>query len=293
MTAGAAIRQALAADPALAGVTAGRVLRDRPGRIVAEGRLGGLPVILKLFTGPDAGGTVLRLRAEHDRLAHLATGRLRVPRCLLASPRAGLAVLSHLPGAPLSLVLPQAAPQERARLVADAGALFLAYAAGRQAPGALGPAHWLRRADLLAAPGQAALFADLRAALARQGRRLKGAPLCRAAVHGDFVPVNLMAADDSLAAFDFQGEAVMPLSHDAAAFLAWLAIDRPPPGPHWLGVPEADRAAFLAAGLPVAGEHPGVLAFFLGLQIARRLSEGMPGASAAARRYLEGIDRAE
>lgn len=285
------LMQALAADPALAGIARPAVLRARAGRIVAESVLDGVPVILKLFTGPAAAQTVRALAAEHARLAHLTRGPLQVPRCLIASPDAGLAVLSRQPGEPLSHLLRVVQPEERARLLAAAGALLLAYGAGRHSLGTFGPAHWLRRVDAMR---PAPPFAGaLRAALGRQAARLGGAALCRSAVHGDFVPVNLLADAQTLSAIDFQGEAVMPLSHDVACLLAWLAIDHPPAGPHWLGVPAADRAAVLSAGLPVAGEDPGILRFLLGVQIARRLSEGMAGAPAAARRYLADVDRLE
>ncbi|MCC7321224.1 MAG: hypothetical protein IT542_09635 [Rubellimicrobium sp.] len=299
----AALAAAIASDPVtLAGLVPGRILRAAPGRIVAEGLLDASPVIVKHFPVPSAPAIVAALERELAHLAgHMSSGRTQVNRCLRASPAAGIAVLSRLPGDRMAQLLTFAPAAARARMFADAGAFILAYSRGRRSMGTFGPAHWLGRVDRVsppdgAGPGDARLLRELRAELGRQAPALRGAAVCKAAVHADFLPVNLHADADGVYGFDIQGESHMPLSYDIARFLAWIACEPDPPaGPQRLGVAEADLAALLVPGLPAPDEHPGILPFLTGTQIAFRLharatgqddGDSLDGARAAARRYL-------
>lgn len=284
----------LTQTPSLSHFHVGEILRVSDDSIVAKGWDETTPVVLKLFIGPQAAATVTAMQAELAQLArHMATGRCQVNRMILAQPALGLAVLSDLPGEKMSRLLPRATPDARARMLADAGQFVLAYSAGRRKMDVLGAGFWMRkfgRFDMnsLTTPDRA-LLRELQAALETQAQGLKGAPLCRAAIHGDFVPANLNADDAGVYGFDTQGMAVLPLSLDAARFLAWLAMEEViPAGPQYYGVARSDAEAFLVKGLPVAAEHPGVLPFLLGHELAGRFYERHKDSAAAphARRAL-------
>ena len=281
-------------DPALADLHAGEILRLAPQSLVAKGWYGGEAVVLKLFLGPKAAEIVSNMHKELTHLAgHMSMGRWQVNRMLLARPDLGLAVLSQLPGEKMSKLLPKAAPDQRSRMLRDAGRFVLAYSEGRRRMDVLGAGFWMRKFDRfdlsgLAAPDRA-LMQALRQALALQAQGLRQVPLCRAAIHGDFVPANLHADENGIYAFDTQGEAILPLSLDLARFMAWLAMDPViPAGPYWYGLAKSDRNALLAKGLPAEGEHHGVLPFLLGHELAGRFYERHkdPAMAPAARRAL-------
>lgn len=298
---------ALTADPALEAITLTDIISVGPNRNVARGWMDGESVILKQFTGPRATEIAANMARELTILApHMSQGRAQVNRLIAVSAEAGLVVVSQVPGEKMSKLLPDASPVARARMMADAGAFALAYGTGRRRPDTIGAGYWMRKfARFLPealAPADAALLEELRLALAQQAGRLQGAALCRAAVHGDLVPINLHADENGVYGFDTQGEAFMPLSFDLAHFMSWLAMDEvQPQGGFWLGVPRVDKRAFLIRGLPDPDEDPAVLPFLLGHEIATRFYERCareqvitnPARAAAARRgvkrYLSGV----
>lgn len=292
---------ALTADPALQGITLTDIISVAPNRSVARGWISGEEVILKQFTGPRATEIAANMAQELTLLApHMSQGRAQVNRLIAVSAAAGLVVVSQVPGEKMSKLLPDASPMARARMMADAGAFALAYGTGRRRPDQIGAGFWMRKFARLQADGliseDAALLEDLRKALAGQAANLHAAPLCRAAVHGDLVPINLHADENGVYGYDTQGEAFMPLSFDLARFMSWLAVDEvQPKGGFWLGVPQADKRAFLIRGLPDPDEDARILPFLLGHEIGARFHErcapdprsANPARAAAARRGVK------
>lgn len=297
----AAMDAALADDPVYDDLQIGEILRALPDRTVARGWWAGEGVILKQFLRADGPAIVASLTGELTALApHMSTGRAQVNRLLASVPHAGLVVLTEVPGQKMSLVLPQADPAERTRILRDAGGFALAYGTGRRKMDKIGIPFWIKKLDRMAAttlpPVDQPLLAALVASLRAQAIPLKGAPLCRTAVHGDFVPVNLHVDDDGVYGYDTQGEANLPLSVELARFLAWLAMeDEAPQAPLWLGLSDADRRDFLIDGLPAPEEDPRLLPFFLGFELAGRFLERhrdgarAPAARRALRHYIDDV----
>lgn len=294
-----------ALEQAMAGrleLEAPRVLKLGRGRAVFAARHEGRPVIVKRFEGDGAADQVRRLQAELSLLqGHMAEGPYRMMACLRALPEAGIAVLSQVPGRPVSEAMANSDTAGRAALVTAAVGWLNHYSGTRRRAGTLGPRHWIRRCaalplDELPAPTRA-LAQDLLRALRDEAPRLRGTPVIQAAVHGDFVPFNIFAqgapgADLTLWGIDVQGEAWMALARDAARFLNWTQThcwpEAPAPAHHGLA-PDLWQA-FTAARLLPEAEHGTALRFFLGEMALTRLAEtpGHEGRQAAARAWLAG-----
>jgi hypothetical protein len=290
----AALSAALAAAFGPGQVKAQTLLQRSDRAQVARGVMGGQPVIIKQFTGPDPAATIAALQAEHAVIApHLATGRFRLATALRLDAARGLAVLPHAPGDRLDGVLARATPTERAAVIAQAGGWLAAFTAPRRhlAPMNL---HTVlrRRKDAMAAspphPADQPLTGTAFARLRTLARDLAGADLVQSGIHADFTPYNLHLSGVELWGFDLQGTRIRPVALDVASFLVLAGLRLPPtdPGPLAHGLPLADAQAFLAA-CPDAGGP--VLDFFLGDRLLRALHEATtPARATAARTALQG-----
>lgn len=272
--------------PALTQVVVTGILRDLPDRAVLAVDYRGQPAFLKLFRQPDYHRKVLltqdNLRASAARLGQ---GGNAVALPLLALPDIGALLFERAPGDALSLHLAAAAPARRAALIARAGAWLAALTPQRSRSG-FAPRYWLdalirRRQD--AAPGawlDAALIDGHLARLRAMVPQLRGAPVERAPIHGDFTPDNLFLDDSQppsgrLSAIDMQGESVMPVARDIARMLVWLesrrthSPDADPTGPKSAGpttdgIATADYQALTTVpGLLPADQRP-ILRFMIG-----------------------------
>lgn len=247
---------------------------------VFRARIGAVPVIVKQFRGDDPAQTVTRLKAELDHLAEVfGDGPFRANRCLHAWPEIGIAVLSIAPGTRLDLAIARASGDARAELLRQSGAWLAAYASGRRRAAAFGPRHWLRKLDGQAlehvhTPADRAHLAALRAALNARLPTLRGIPVTRAAVHGDFAGINLHVYDGVIHGFDIQGEIRMPLARAAARFLVWLQIhDDAGDFPRRFGIRAEDWEAFLSSGVLSPREAESTLPFFTGVELHTRFVE--------------------
>ncbi|MWD27295.1 hypothetical protein E0K89_007400 [Aquicoccus sp. SCR17] len=245
------------------------VLRRGEDRLVVAGRFAGTRVVVKRFAR-DGAARVLALQEELDAvMPEMATGRLRMMRCLAVLPEHGLAILQRVPGVPLQDALEGASPEERAGLVRMAGDWLRRYTDTRRREARFGPRHWVARCEARDAGAlsaeDAALADSLVAGLRARVPALRGAPLIRAATHGDFTAANLHWDGECLWGVDVQGESWLPLAKEAALFLVWLELRRDDgEGARIHGIRAEDWKAFLRSGLLSRAEAEGVLPFLVG-----------------------------
>lgn len=261
----------------IAGVVDGfegqEVLKIADDRVVVSGQWHGRDVVIKQFQGEQSNVQVTRMEAELLFLAeHMADGENRMMQVLATYPDHGIAVLEHVPGLRLHDILKTAHAPQRAELIAHAGRWLGSYTKGRQQTGTFAPRRWLERRTL---PDVSDMAIDDMALLAEVAKRLKslrksvrGVPVTRAAVHGDFTAVNLHYSDGVMYGVDVQGEAWFPLAKDVALFLVWLALSRETDvGERSYGIALDDFAAFLSKPLVPQEEAEILLPFMIGAEL--------------------------
>jgi hypothetical protein len=255
------------------GFSASDVIKLQIDRAIVAGDLDGQPVIAKWYRGGDGPETVRRLRAELDHLSgHMSSGPCRMMRCLGILPEHGLAILDRVPGDRLTDVLPDAEGPERARLVALAARWLGLYTAGRRREAAFGPRHWLDRRHAHSAnhldPADADLARALLDGLEALVPSVRGQPVTKAAVHGDFTSDNLIWDGEVLTGVDVQGECWLPLAKDMALFLVWQVLRRDrETGARHHGVWADDWSALAGAHLLETPESETVLRFLIGCEL--------------------------
>lgn len=249
----------------LAGATVTRLVRDLPERRVFQIQLCGQRAFLKQFRGDNAvalaQGACRRLT---EAAAALGGGLNRVATPLIALPEHAVLVTAAAAGQPLARSLEQADPQERARLIARAGAWLAALAGSAPQTGSFGPRFWLRNLQARAETAQGSwIDRDLvRAHLARMqadAQGLRQAPVIRARLHGDLTPDNLFhdPATDRLTAIDLQDWGMIALVRDMARLLVWLESRSTTFLPRHDGIASADHQALTRVpGLMPADQRP-------------------------------------
>jgi hypothetical protein len=267
---------------------------------VFRARARGQKLVVKWFDRGDPAHTVRSLEGELARVApRLSAGPFRVNTCLAAYPDQGLALLSEVPGKRLGDALARAGAGSRARLLGQAGGWLVHYGADRAELRSFGPRYWVKRrqervpTDL--SPAQGDLVEEALSTLWEQAADAAGAPVTHAAVHGDFVPINLHVQAGTLWGVDIQGECKMALARDLARFAVWQQIhDARQDDDRLHGVNRADLTA-LTDGAALAEEDRAViLPFFVGEQLVARLAEVRADptladrAALALRRWLDG-----
>ncbi len=259
------------------------LIKDGPQARVAAATWQGEPVILKQFHTPDPAGFMAGMSAEHDRLRALFPhGALRAGLMRAQSAPHAIAVLEKAPGERLDAVLDHADADQRATLVAQAGA-WLGRALGEERDtGTFFPRFWIERleAEITAAPLPAPdrdLTLRAHRGLRRLGRALRHGPVPRGPIHADFAPHNIFhdAASGTLWVFDIQKTTHMPLGLDIARLLVGLSVQMQRQHPDCAlqaGVLAADRRALLAAqGLEHPLEALPFVDFFLGHRLIKAL----------------------
>lgn len=239
------------------------VLKLHRNRVVFRVKTAQGPAVAKHLLGPQAAAQITAMRAELDYIEPHMTGSCRVIRCLEARPEAGVILLELAPGKPLTKAL---AGRDRAALMAQAREWLAAYTAPRREIAGFAPDFWLQQAITRAKTAKAD-GADIGAALAKLAdlTRHRGAPMAKAATHGDFVAANLLAAKGSLWGVDIEGERRLPLAKEAARFLVWARMGD--------GLPAIaeDTHAFAPESLLEPGEDETTLPFFTGFEIIMRI----------------------
>ncbi|MCX7646227.1 MAG: hypothetical protein N2Z62_13170 [Rhodobacteraceae bacterium] len=275
----------LADHPRLAGLRVLEVLGlDGRGDVFAVRLPDGGRAILKRYLGPDGAGTVLRAKAELDRVAAtMSDGPLRIVRCLYADPDAGIVLLSEAPGKRLVDALRASGPGGQRRLIRQASEWLAAYTAPGRRLRSFDPGHWLdrcRQADRAAAePADRARLAALEEVLALRRAAHRGRPVTHAATHADFTPRNLSVHRGVMTGYDVQGHARFAIARDAAQFLVWSAVHCAPrvPGARRLGLPVAHLDAFAEGGAVPEAERDTAQAFFIGTFLHAMLATRAPG----------------
>ena len=259
--------------------------------LVADAVSDGQPVVVKQFLGPTRSETIQRLQTEHDAIGpHMAAGPYRLAVWRNLSPHHGLAVLHKAPGQRMDSVLARTKAAERRVILGLVGGWLAAFAAPRRhlAPINL---HALIRARkqamaLALTPADGDLAGASLSRLRGLARDLTGMDLVQSGIHADLTPDNLtLAATRSgveVWAFDLQDTRMRPVALDAAHFLVIAGLRLPPlPAPLTGGLPQADRAALVAACPDADGP---VLEFFIGDRLLRALHEASTADRAAAAR---------
>lgn len=234
----------------LAGATVTACLRDLPQRRVFQITLAGRTAFLKQFRGSNAAAMTDTASSRLVQAARvLGAGPNCVAQPILTLPEHGVLVTRAAQGRPLARALEQADAPLRARLIGRAGQ-WLAALAGAGHVGSFGPRYWLANLETRAAAAQGdwidrdlvgALLGRMRA----DAQSLRGAPVRRAALHGDLTPDNLFhdPATDRMTGIDLQGGGVMAVARDVARLLVWLESRRTVALPRLDGVALVDHRA--------------------------------------------------
>lgn len=282
----------LAGHPRLSGLRVLEVLGlDERGDVFAVRLPGGQRAILKRYPGPDAAETVLRAKAELDRIAPvMSEGPLRMVRCLDADPGAGIVVMSEAPGRRLADALRASGPGGQRRLIRQASEWLAAYTAPQRRLRNFDPSHWLDRCRqatrAVAAPADRARLAALEDVLALRLAAHRGLPVTHSGTHADFTPRNLSVHRGVMTGYDVQGHARFAIARDAAQFLVWSAIHCAPREPfaRRLGLPCGHLDAFAEGGAVPEAERDTAQAFFIGTFLHAMLATRAP-----ASEVLEGL----
>ncbi|WP_312530126.1 phosphotransferase [Paracoccus sp. (in: a-proteobacteria)] len=242
--------------PDLAGIAITEILRDRPEHAVFAVTMNERPYFLKLFRQANAAELVRSTEATLTHAAEaLGQAEHAVVRLRLALPEAGVILLDPVHGQQLSPLLAAASIQRRAILISRAGG-WLARLTTERETGSFGPNFWLKKlqdhVDKLALPEDRPLLEAHMAEMGRLASTLVGAPVTRAASHGDFTPDNLYMEGARLIGIDMQRREMMAVSRDIARFLVWLQSRR-------LDMPAVTRHGVSASDYAILTNVPGLI----------------------------------
>ncbi len=295
----ARLEQARARAPCLSGAEAGDLIRHIPGkRALFHGTLDGRDVVFRLNLTPENGASQAEW-AELQRLwPYMATGDLRTPRPICASPEHGIIVLENVTGTPLMALLYTLEPQARSAWMAPAAAWLRKSTAMSEGWRAAAPDGWIARAEAASARQPFAELRALEVQILSQMRRLKPAvtaqPWRTAICHGDFHPNNLIADGRRLTGIDLGGSKRMPLLKDVARFAMHMGRRRLRlSGATCLGVDRSCLKAFADVLNMSAQERGAVLPFFLAFEALIRVEHTrLPAARIKrAERMYRGLTR--
>lgn len=273
----ARLEEARAQTPALTNAEAGDLIRHVPGkRALFHGILNGRNVVFRVNLAPDT-SACLREWDEMLRLwPYMATGDLRIPEPICASPDGRVIVQERVTGTPLLELLYTLAPQARSAWLAPAGAWLRKSTLMSEGWRPATPNRWIARTETASARQPFAPLRRLEQQILAQMHRLAPAltaePWRTAICHGDFHPNNLIADGQRLTGVDLGYSQRMPLLKDAARFAMHMGRRRLRlSGETCLGV---DRACLLAFGDALqmsAQERGAVMPFFLGFEALIRV----------------------
>jgi hypothetical protein len=265
--------KALAALPDLSGASFLAVLRDIPGRLVCEIRLEGQPAYLKQFRLGDPAAAVRRTVARLDEAARiLGQDRDAVALPLLVLPEHGIIITEAAAGQPLSRLLASASTSRRAAMIGRAGQWLAKLCHDSREDGTFGPFFWIGALDqrIAATKGDwidGDLVASHMGLMRAEAEPLRGAPVARAAIHGDLTPDNLFLdpACNRMTGIDIQDRHTAPVARDMARLLVWLESRRRWPARRRIdGITAADHAALIAAPGLMGADQLAILRFMIG-----------------------------
>ncbi len=261
----------------LKGAEAGDLIRHVPGkRALFHGTLDGLDVVFRMNLTPQNGASHGEWTELQRLWPYMATGDLRTPRPICASPEDGVIVQENITGTPLMALLYSLEARARSAWMGPAAAWLRKSTAMSEGWRVASPDGWIARAEAASAKQP---FDELRALEVRilsQMHRLKPAvtaqPWRTAICHGDFHPNNLIADGRRLTGIDLGGSKRMPLLKDVARFAMHMGRRRLRlSGKICLGVDRGCLIAFAGALNMSAQERGAVLPFFLAFEALIRV----------------------
>lgn len=206
---------------------------DAKGR-VAEARWRGETVIVKQIISDDPVATIRALEQEHNRLRALfPCQNLHFAAYLATSASQGLVILPFAPGIRIDEVICAANAETRFEITTACAAWLARSMKGQRSFGRFSPEFWVKalRKEISGAalsPADATLLNALVAHLRTLAPGLRGGPVPRGPIHGDFSSQNIFwdAQTASLTVFDVQDEYTAPISQDLARLLCDLTYKR-------------------------------------------------------------------
>jgi hypothetical protein len=216
------------------------ILKHNNTSIVSEGHWQGRHVIVKRLLSCDPEADIARVVREHQRLGALFPHEnLHFAGCIGHAPAQGLIILPFMSGEQVDHVLRNARPDLTRHVMTSASAWLARSIEGTRTIGQFSPEYWIRTLQAEAEPiplsdSDAALIQSVLTHLQKMAPALRGGPVPRAAIHGDYSSQNLFwdSAKGHLNVFDVQFEQLAPMAVDIARLLTHLSVQRLQDNPH-------------------------------------------------------------
>ncbi len=285
----ARLEHARAQTASLSGAEAGDLIRHVPGkRALLHGTLNARDVVFRVNLTSDT-DAALREWGELQRLwPYMASGDLRTPEPICASPDGGVIVQERITGTPLMALLYTLEQQERIAWLAPAAAWLRKSTAMSEGWRLATPLRWIARAEAASATQPFEQLRKLEVQILSQMHRLAptltAEPWRTAICHGDFHPNNLIANGPRLTGIDLGASQRMPLLKDVARFAMHMGRRRLRlTGKTCLGIDRACLLAFSDTLNMSAMERGAVLPFFLAFEALIRVENTRLPAARIAR----------
>ena len=249
------------------------ILKHAPTRSVFRAELNQTPVVIKQFHHRQAANTVRTMVQELSLLSqHMTAPNYKAVTPIAAFPELGIAVLGFISGTSVSEILETTPSPVRSDLLSDCAHWLETYIGDRCELQSFTPQHWL---DLLAktpvpslTAAQSYLLDAVQNSLISQAPKLESHPVRMGAVHGDFIPDNLIKCRDTLWGIDIQGLTWGSVTHDCARFLASLHTTLCQPEQALkAGVFLGDHKALFSTGEHHTINEQAIFRFFVGYEL--------------------------
>ncbi|MCF6304812.1 MAG: aminoglycoside phosphotransferase family protein [Rhodobacteraceae bacterium] len=244
--------------------------------------LDGKDLILKRYLGKNPDNTVRSFMSQVARLdPSMATGPLRINRCIYAFPGIGVVVLEFIPGENIGKMLSGNDAELRSKMLLNCGLWLKKFGGDDYTLSRFSPQFWLKRLDrrkpdLIAKPVDRDLLDALRQNLNRRAAKIAGVRAIKGPTHDDFIPANLLFHNDILYGIDIQSETILPFAKASAQLLVLLQFKRPNSDTDLThGVSRKDYQDFLKSGILPSSEYNTILPFFLAEQFYFRLQNAI------------------
>ncbi len=244
--------------------------------------LDGKNLVLKRYLGRNPDNTVHSFMGQVARLdPSMATGPLRINRCVYAFPGIGVVVLEFIPGENIGKILSGNDAELRSRMLLNCGLWLKKFGGDAYTLSRFSPQFWLKRLDrrkpdLAPKPVDRDLLDALRQNLNQRAGKTAGIRAIKGPTHDDFIPANLLFHNNILYGIDIQSETILPFAKATAQLLVLLQFKRPNSDTDLIyGVSRKDCQDILKSGVLPSSEYDTILPFFLGEQFYFRLQNAI------------------